>query len=182
MITLGITGTLGAGKGEVVSYLVKQKGFVHISVRQFLTRELERRNRAVNRDTMYEMANEFRRQGPGFIINHLLKDAPKERLIVIESLRAVTEIRALKERENAYIFAVTADPHIRYERIMKRKSSTDNVSFEKFISDEQRESTSTNINEANLPQCITNADFVFTNDSSIEQLHVDIENVLKRII
>ena len=29
MITIGITGTLGAGKGTIVDYLVKEKGFVH---------------------------------------------------------------------------------------------------------------------------------------------------------
>ena len=33
MIIIGITGTLGAGKGTIVDYLVKQKGFVHYSVR-----------------------------------------------------------------------------------------------------------------------------------------------------
>ena len=39
MITIGITGTLGAGKGTIVEYLQKEKGFSHYSVRAFLTDE-----------------------------------------------------------------------------------------------------------------------------------------------
>jgi dephospho-CoA kinase len=36
MFIIGITGTIGAGKGTVVEYLVGQKGFDHYSVRSFL--------------------------------------------------------------------------------------------------------------------------------------------------
>ena len=43
MITIGITGTLGAGKGTIVDYLVKNRGFVHYSVRAFITEEIKRR-------------------------------------------------------------------------------------------------------------------------------------------
>lgn len=41
MIIIGITGTLGAGKGTVVEYL-KTKGFKHFSVREFLTQEIKK--------------------------------------------------------------------------------------------------------------------------------------------
>ena len=37
MITIGITGTLGAGKGTIVDYLIEKRGFVHYSVRAFIT-------------------------------------------------------------------------------------------------------------------------------------------------
>ena len=36
MKIIGITGTIGAGKGTIVDYLVKQKNFKHYSVRNFL--------------------------------------------------------------------------------------------------------------------------------------------------
>ncbi len=32
MIIIGITGTLGAGKGTIVDYLVKEKGLKNVSV------------------------------------------------------------------------------------------------------------------------------------------------------
>ena len=40
MLIIGITGTLGAGKGTVVEYLVEKKGFDHYSVRAFLLKEI----------------------------------------------------------------------------------------------------------------------------------------------
>jgi len=42
MIIIGITGTLGAGKGTVVEYL-QEKGFRHYSARGFITKEVEKR-------------------------------------------------------------------------------------------------------------------------------------------
>ena len=35
MIVIGITGTLGAGKGTIVNYLIEEEGFDHYSVRGF---------------------------------------------------------------------------------------------------------------------------------------------------
>ena len=43
MNIIGITGTIGAGKGTIVDYLVKEKGYVHYSVREFLAEEVDAR-------------------------------------------------------------------------------------------------------------------------------------------
>jgi dephospho-CoA kinase len=39
---IGITGTLGAGKGKIVEFL-KEKGFEHYSVREYLTQEIKKK-------------------------------------------------------------------------------------------------------------------------------------------
>lgn len=43
MLIIGITGTIGAGKGTVSDYLVNKKGFKHFSVREFLIKEINKR-------------------------------------------------------------------------------------------------------------------------------------------
>ena len=60
MNIIGITGTIGAGKGTIVDYLVKEKGYVHYSVREFLAEEVKRRGLEVNRDTLTEVGNDLR--------------------------------------------------------------------------------------------------------------------------
>ena len=52
MLIIGITGTLGAGKGTVVEYLVEKQGFDHYSVRSFLLKEINRRGMPENRDSI----------------------------------------------------------------------------------------------------------------------------------
>ena len=56
---IGITGTLGAGKGTIVGFL-KERGFSHYSVREFLIEEINRRGLEANRDSMILVANDLR--------------------------------------------------------------------------------------------------------------------------
>ena len=89
MITIGITGTLGAGKGTIVDYLVKEKDFVHYSVRAFLTQEIQRRGLPVNRDSMTAVGNDLRAQhSPSWIVEQLYEQANASgKNCIIESIR-----------------------------------------------------------------------------------------------
>lgn len=184
MITIGITGTLGAGKGTIVDYLVKEKGFVHFSVRDFITQEIERRGMPVNRDSMTIVGNDLRKQhSPSYITDELYKQAQETgKNCIIESVRTPLEVSELRKHSNFYLFAIDADAKVRYERIVVRGSSTDNVSFETFIANEQREMTSDDPNKQNLKACIEQADYLFSNDGDFEDLHQKIEEVLDKIM
>ncbi|MDO8523357.1 MAG: AAA family ATPase [bacterium] len=192
MIIIGITGTLSAGKGTIVEWLLGKYGFVHYSVRDFITEEIVRRKLPVNRDTMVEVANDLRKTyHPGYIVEELCKKtAMSGKNSVIESIRTVGEIDTLKaflkntNLKNAgkfYLFAVDADPGRRYERSQLRKSETDKVSFEKFLADEQREMDSDDPAKQNLAACIKHADFIFQNNGTIKELQNQVDAVVNKL-
>ena len=176
---IGITGTLGSGKGTVVEFL-KERGFEHYSMSGFIAEEIKRRGMPVNRDTLTDVGNDLRKQfGPTHIGGTLLKRAKETGgNAVIESLRAVGEVENLKQN-GAVIWAVDADIRKRYERIMSRKSEKDSVSFEKFAGDEQRESVSDEPWDMNLPKCIALADVMIRNDGTTEELRAQVDKALE---
>jgi dephospho-CoA kinase len=177
---LGITGTLGAGKGTVVQYL-KQKGFTHYSVRDFLVAELTKRGMEKNRDHMLTVANDLRATfGPGYIAEQLVVQAMNAGgNAVIESIRSIGEAEYLKNH-GALLWAVDAPVEVRYERITKRGSVTDQVSFEKFKEDEAAEFANTDPSKPNLKALIDRADAVFANSGSQEDLFAQVEEALQK--
>jgi dCMP deaminase len=180
---IGITGMLGAGKGTVADYLVKQRGFKHLSVRAFLTEEILKRRLDVNRDNMVFVANDLREKyGPGYIAEQLYEVAVKGGGdYVIESLRSVGEVEALRNKGEFILFGVDANIETRYARIVERGSSTDSVSFDEFVSQEEREAAQLDPTKGNLRKCIEIADHKFMNDWTIEELHGKVGAVLGKI-
>jgi len=183
MIIFGITGTLGAGKGTIVEYLISKYNFEHYSVRSYLIERIEEKGLPVNRDSMVVVANELRAsQSPSYIIDELHKKAVESgKNCIIESIRTPGEVDSLRKKENFWLIAVDADPKVRYERITARKSETDNVSFDAFVENEKREMTSSDPNKQNLSKCIEMADFVIDNSGSLFDLQQKVEDVLKKI-
>lgn len=178
---IGITGTLGAGKGTVVEYLQK-KGFAHFWARAFFKEEIERRGLPVNRDTMTQVANEMRElHGPGFFAAAAIEYAQKHGGdIVAESIRTTGEAEYLKSH-GAILWAVDADRETRYRRVIERATELDKVSFEKFVEQEDREMTSNDPTKQNIAAVMAMADHVFHNDGTPEELFAEVEKALKEV-
>jgi dephospho-CoA kinase len=184
MLIIGITGTLGAGKGTIVEYLINKKNFSHFSVREFIIEEINKRNMPVNRDSMVVVANSLREQhSSGYIVEQLYERAKTSgQHCIIESVRTPGEIAALKSKGKFFLFAVDALPKIRYERVVQRNSETDQVSFETFIENEQREMHGTDPNKQNIGRCMQMADFVFSNNEDLNTLHKQVDEVINKIL
>lgn len=180
MQIIGITGTSGAGKGTVVDYIINKLKFNYYSVGDYLIEEIKRRGLDVNRDSQREVANEIRAsKGPAFIVQELYKVAEsKQKNAIIESIRNPKEAEFIKQH-GGILIAVTADQKTRFERIKKRQSEKDNVTFEEFQKQEEKEFQNNDPNAQNLPKCIEMADIVITNNDSLEKLYEEIEKAIK---
>ena len=101
MRVIGITGTIGAGKGTIVDYLQSHHGFSHFSVRGYLTKIIQERGLELNRDSMVMVANELRaNHSPSYIAEQLYEEAKKAgKDAVIESIRTVGEVMALRQNK-----------------------------------------------------------------------------------
>ncbi|MEK9177127.1 MAG: AAA family ATPase [Patescibacteria group bacterium] len=181
MLVIGITGTLGSGKGTVVQHLT-EKGFSHYSARDLLYEEVMRRGMPRNRDSLTAVGESLRgMNGPSYVIDTLYaraEEAGKD--AVIESVRAVGEAESLKSK-GAILISVDADSKVRYERILWRASDTDRVSFDRFLLDEKRESEGREPGRMNIPASMALADFAIQNDGTVEELHRQVDRILATV-
>jgi len=180
---LGITGTDGAGKGTVVEYIVKEKGFVHYSARQLWIDEINRQGIDVHRSNMRIVANELRKKhGDDFLVREYLKRQKVEGAtdVVIESIRAVAEAETLKAA-GGILLAVDADPAVRYERVQARRSESDQVSYEQFLEHEALEMNDPDPHGMQKAKVINMADYVVTNNTTRKELYTQIELVFRTI-
>jgi dephospho-CoA kinase len=184
VLIIGITGTLGAGKGSIVDFLSKEKGFVHFSVREFISEEIIRRGMVVNRDSMVLVANDLRKNNSSSYIVDCLYEKAKSggKDSIIESIRTPGEVYSLRKKSGFCLIAIDADPQIRYQRIKLRQSETDHISYRTFLEDEHREMESLDPNAQNIGRCIELADFKLWNNGTMEQLNEQVVEVLKKIM
>jgi dephospho-CoA kinase len=179
---IGLTGSFGAGKGAVAEYLIVKHGFSNYSVRSFLVEEIQRRGMPVNRDSMIAVANDLRaKNGPAYLIEALYKKASEVGgNIIIESLRAVAEVRKMKEL-GGIVIGVDAEPHLRYERVLKRGLETDHVSYEQWLAQEQAETNPSDQTKQDIFGALKESTFILQNNGSVEELHRQIDEALASV-
>ncbi len=178
---IGITGTDGSGKGAVVEYIVKKKGFVHYSSRSFILEHIQAKSLPVTRSQMRLTANELRKEhGNAFVVQQAYEKAIKnnEKNIIIESIRAVAEGEYLKDK-GGLLISVDADQRFRYSRVQKRRSESDKVTFSEFVKHEELEKNDPDPHGMQKAKVMNMADFTILNEGSFNDLHIKIDTILR---
>ena len=180
---IGITGTDGAGKGEVVNYLIAEHDFTHYSSRALLTAEAKERGLSASRANLRLVANDLRRQGGNdFIVTTALKkiNADGAGKAIIESIRTLSEAKTLKERGGTLI-VVDAPQELRYQRIKGRGADSDHISLAEFKRHEELEMNDPDPNGMQKAAVMAAADHTIINDDTLATLHERTEQALKQL-
>lgn len=178
-LLVGLTGTLGAGKGACAAYLT-QMGFQHHLIRDRLARLVRGRGLEPTHDNMLQVANELRSEhGPAVLVERLCQEAiATGAKFCIDSVRTVGEARALQQA-GGLLLAVDATQDVRFARVYGRGSETDDVTPEQFRQQEAREMHSADEHRPNLKAVMGMSDHLVTNDGTLQELHRQLDAILR---
>ncbi len=181
---IGITGTNGSGKGEVVQYLVEQKNFVHYSASGHLAPILIERGIELNRSNLRAVGNELREKyGAGYIAQFFIakKEADGVKDVVIASIRSTGEVAELK-KAGGILLIIDADRELRYQRIQGRRSGKDLIDFEAFRDQEEREwYGAEGPSDMNIKEVMKMADHTILNNGTKGDLYKEIDDIFAKI-
>jgi dephospho-CoA kinase len=172
---IGLTGTNGAGKGEVASYLLK-KGYAYVSLSDEIRAELRRRGKESTRDQLIAAGNALRRRYGADILARRAMKKVKDRT-VIDSIRNAREVAFLRRQDDFILVAVDAPAELRYARVQKRGRAESASTLEEFVAKEKEEMTGGTSGQQ-LRLCLNLADVTIVNDGTFEALHRRIEEQL----
>lgn len=186
MLTIGLSGTNGAGKDVVAEILKKDFGFGFVNVSDFLRQEAKKQNLEPSRENLRTISAKWRRDmGVGVLVDmavDFLKSSSQNYPgIVISPMRNSGEAKHLKEIGGRLVW-VDAQPRLRYERVTSRsRDGESQMSYQQFIDAENAEMASSG-DEAtlNMAEVKTMADITIENDGSLEELKQNIQKALSQ--
>lgn len=179
-IILGLIGELAAGKGTVASYLKKKYGAVSFRFSDSLRETLNDYDLEVSRENMQKLSTILRQNFAENILAKAITQKIKntqEKIITIDGVRRLTDIENLKDLTGFYLIYITADQKTRYNRYIKRNENTgdDLISFKNFQEKEKAEA------DRQIPEVAQAAKFIINNNGTVEELHQQIDEILKKL-
>lgn len=177
---LGLTGTMSAGKGEVVKYL-KSKGFEHYIYSDVLKEIAKQRNIEPTRKNLQQLGNNIKKESRnlGILSKNILKKIKTDRAVV-DGIRNADEIRELRKKREVYIIGVIAPQRLRFQRLRKRNREGDPKTFEEFKKLDNLENRGKTKGQE-INKCLKMADFIIDNNGSLEKLQKETEKILNAI-
>ncbi len=171
---IGLTGTNGAGKGEVAGFL-RKKGYGYVSLSDVIREELQARGLEASRDNLISCGNELReRFGPDILARRVATRIQGP--TVIDSIRNAAEVAFLRSLGDFILVAVDAPLELRFERTRKRGRNESASTLEEFRRKEEQEK-STRESGQQLEICLGLADLVIINDGSLQDLWKKLEEL-----
>lgn len=183
-LILAVVGMAGSGKSEVIKYLQKTRKWpkVYFGEPTFdrMKKDGLELNYANERLTREKIRAEM---GMGayavLCLPKIEEELKQSENLLIESLYSWDEYKILKSKygEKFKVIAVFASTEIRFQRLLSRSNERPMKDLEEF---ETRDYTEIEKTDKGGP--IARADFMIINESGLEALHENVENILTKLI
>ncbi|MBI4017057.1 MAG: AAA family ATPase [Candidatus Aenigmarchaeota archaeon] len=180
---ISITGKYCSGK-DTVADILKEKGFLHISLSDLIREEAAKRNMPATRENLILLGNELRKQfGAGVLAQRAVEGIRADKNYVITSIRNPGEVDVLKTKKDFVLVNIDVSLDIRWQRMQQRPNRPDALkTFEDFVRFEKEEAESSDPAHIQIDKVIGMADIVIDNCGSLEELKKKVNaNMLSKL-
>jgi dephospho-CoA kinase len=172
---IGLTGTNGAGKGEVAAFLATQ-GYAVYSLSDVIREHLRKKRLEPSRDNMIAAGNALRRRyGADILARRAMRKVKGN--AVIDSIRTSREVAFLRKQPGFILVAVEAPVELRFKRVRKRGRTESASTLREFVIKEQEEMAGGQAGQQ-LRRCLATADVTIHNDGTLAELHKKVTQCL----
>jgi dephospho-CoA kinase len=174
---IAIVGMPGAGK-SLVSAVAQSHQLPVLVCGDVIREETERRGLEPTRSNMAEVMLAIRRkEGPTVVAERLIPkiESSASPVVVVEGVRSMAEVRALRKHHSVAVLSVHASPRTRYERLKARGRSDDPKSWEEFSERDLRELG------VGIGDVIALADGMLVNETEEKALEAASEAILSKM-
>lgn len=182
LFVIGLVGPFGSGK-STVARMIERKGFFSVRLSQFIEEEIEKENiqGSNRRKLLQDIGNNLRKQHGADVLTKKALEAARSNhasRLVVDGIRNTAEIAYLKKHGVCFIFGVTSDAKVRYERL-QRLGEKRFISFKEFVRLESRErGKGQKRNGLQAAKCWELRDFEIPNDTTVADLQKNVTSFL----
>ncbi len=179
-VIIGVAGEVASGKDTVGKYIAEKYQATALRFSQVLRDILDRMSLEQSQENMGKLSMHLRKAfGEDILSKGLIVEAERSPsdLVVVDGVRRFPDIIQMQASEQFYFIYVEASPEKRYERLTQRHNNSDDEgkTMAQFEKDALQES------ESQIRDLKEHADFVISNDGTLEELQKQVDDILTQI-
>lgn len=137
----------------------------------------QERGLSIDRESLILLGREIaEKHWDDYLARYLIENTFEETLVIV-GMRQLGQIKYLRENTNFSLVWVTADPQIRFQRLLERGKFWDPADWEEFQRIEFMEDTSDNAQK--IGECLKLADYIYENNGTFDNLQTQIQVIWK---
>jgi len=180
---IGLTGTLGAGKGSVADILVQHYGFEKIVFSDWLKKEMKKKGFELTRRGIQDFADGLRKEfGQQALADKVIEMIEPGKNYAVDGFRNPGEVEAFRKMDDFVLIGLDAPLSLRSERMILRGRADDPKNKDDFLKMDARDK---GIGQEEYGQqsvaCYEMADRYLLNDRSFEELMAQVKEMMEEL-